>query len=83
MKILLVITLFAFVVLIEIPELVRREMWGELIAFSAITALAMLLTLAQVLDWKYPSPTRVIEYLAGLLVRWITGGGAGITEGGG
>ncbi len=82
MQVLLVMALFALVVLSEVPDLVRREMKGELIAFSAVTVLAMALTLAQVLGWEYPNPTRGIEYLTGLLVNWITGGGAG-TEGGG
>lgn len=54
---------FLGVVLFEVPDLIRKKHWRELIAFSVFLSLAFGLAVLQIFGVKIPSPIRGIVYL--------------------
>ncbi len=69
--IILLLILFAGIILLEAPGLVKKKMWRELAAFAAYLAIGMALSIPQVLGIRLPNPSKAIEALfkplAGLL----------------
>lgn len=63
MQILLLTVLFAAVVLIEVPGLVRRRMYRELAAFLGLLAVAMVYSFGLALHWSLPNPAKITEAL--------------------
>lgn len=59
----LLLLLFAAIVLSEVPDIVRRKMWGELAAFCLYLLIGMVLSIPQALGLSLPSPTAAIEVL--------------------
>ncbi len=57
----LLFLLFIGIILLEVPGLVKKKMWRELVAFSVYLLAGMALSIPQVLGIKLPNPTRVIE----------------------
>lgn len=55
------ILMFLVVIWIEVPALVREKMWGELMAFAGILLLAMVLTIAKILQLPGPSPEHALR----------------------
>jgi hypothetical protein len=55
--------IFATVILIEVPGMLKKNMRRELIAFFVLIALGMALSIPQALGVKIPSPTKPIEAL--------------------
>ncbi|KKM10283.1 hypothetical protein SY88_14590 [Clostridiales bacterium PH28_bin88] len=58
---LLLLLVFGGIIALEVPGLVRKQMWGELAAFGFLLALGMVLSVAEVLDIPLPNPTKFIE----------------------
>lgn len=61
--VLLLIVLFAAIIFLEVPSLIKKKMWGELIAFSVLMSIGMFLSITQALDIKLPNPTKAIEMI--------------------
>ncbi|RKL61673.1 hypothetical protein DXT63_15560 [Thermoanaerobacteraceae bacterium SP2] len=59
--ILLLLLLFAGVVLMEVPGMVKNKMWRELAVFFIFLVVGMGLSIPQVLGLKIPNPTKAIE----------------------
>ena len=59
----LLILAFLAMILFEVPGLIRREYWRELVAFSVLLLLAFTLSLLYVMGVKIPSPNEVITTL--------------------
>ncbi|SHI86626.1 hypothetical protein [Desulfofundulus thermosubterraneus] len=59
----LLIVSFIGIILLEVPGLVKKKMWRELVAFSVYLAIGMALSIPQVLGIKVPNPSKAIEAL--------------------
>ncbi|MBZ4653980.1 MAG: putative rane protein [Peptococcaceae bacterium] len=57
----LLLLLFIGIILLEVPALIKKKMWRELVAFSVYLLAGMALSIPQVLGVKLPNPTKVIE----------------------
>lgn len=53
--------MFLVVIWIKVPGLVREKMWGELIAFAGILAVAMVLTVAKIIRLPVPNPEHALR----------------------
>lgn len=58
---LLLVAVFAAIVAIEVPPLVRRRQWGELAAFSFLLALDLVVSLLMIFRIEVPNPGKAIE----------------------
>lgn len=63
MSVFLLSLAFAAIIAIEVPGLVRKKMWKELLVFSVLLAVGMFYSYGLVLDWPLPNPTKGIEYV--------------------
>lgn len=61
--IVLLIMAFIGIILFEVPGLVKKKMWRELIAFSVYLSIGMALSIPQVLGIILPNPSKAIEVL--------------------
>ncbi|MCL6639187.1 MAG: hypothetical protein K6T80_05845 [Firmicutes bacterium] len=61
--IVLLMLMFAVIILLEAPGLVKKKMWRELAAFSVYLSIGMALSIPQVLGVKLPNPSKAIEAL--------------------
>jgi len=61
--IVLLIVLFIGIVLVEVPGLVKKRMWRELVAFSVYLWIGMALSIPLALGVDLPNPTWAIEAL--------------------
>ena len=59
----LLIIVFIGVVLIEVPGLIRKKHWRELVVFSLFLLAAFIMTLLQTIGVKLPSPFNGINIL--------------------
>ncbi len=59
----LLILVFIIIALIEIPGLIRKKYWRELIVFSFFLLLVFIMTLLQIMGIKLPNPVKGLEYL--------------------
>jgi len=53
--------IFLGIIALEVPGLVRKKMWRELAAFSALLIIGMIYSYGQVLEMPLPNPTRGIK----------------------
>jgi hypothetical protein len=67
MKILLIIA-FIGIALFEVPGLIQRKYWRELIFFLILLLLAFILSFFQVIGIQIPSPIKGIEFLVKYLI---------------
>lgn len=58
---LLVVAGFAAVIAFELPRLLRRKLYREMVVFFVLIAIGMVLSLGQVLRLPLPNVTREIE----------------------
>ncbi|RJX28958.1 MAG: hypothetical protein C4554_01660 [Dethiobacter sp.] len=68
--IILLIMVFTGVALFEVPGLIRKKYWRELIVFSFFLLLAFIMTLLQIIGVKIPSPVKGILNLLKDLLRF-------------
>lgn len=67
MKIFIVFLIFTCISLYEIPSLVRKKQWPELITSSVLLTIGFVLSFLQVIGVHVPNPNKGIEYLVKLL----------------
>lgn len=61
--ILLLVLAYLAMILFEVPGLIRKKYWRELVAFSVLLLLAFTISLLQVLGVKIPNPNEAITTL--------------------
>lgn len=71
MKIILLVVIFIIIVAFEVPGMIKKKMWRELIAFSLLLLIGMALSFGQALKLPLPNPTRGIEAVFGPVSRFI------------
>lgn len=59
----LLIIFFIVIILFEAPNLVKKKMWRELMAFSVYLLIGMALSIPLSLGVKLANPTKAIEAL--------------------
>lgn len=59
----LLLLIYALIIIITVPGLIKRKEWRELKAFFALYAIAFTLGLMYVLDIPIPSPMKVLQHL--------------------
>ncbi|MDA8212372.1 MAG: hypothetical protein M0021_10930 [Clostridia bacterium] len=69
--IVLLITAFLIIILIDVPRLVKGRMWRELAAFSVFLLIGMALAIPQTLGKKVPNPNTLIEAIFKPAVEWL------------
>jgi ABC-type Mn2+/Zn2+ transport system permease subunit len=55
--------IYAFIIIINVPGLIKRKEWRELTAFSILYVIAFALGLMYVLDIPIPSPMKGLQHL--------------------
>ncbi|HHW21848.1 MAG TPA: hypothetical protein GXX26_03065 [Clostridiaceae bacterium] len=55
--------IYAFVLIINVPGLIKRKEWRELAVFSVFYVIAFALGLMYVLDIPIPSPMKGLQHL--------------------
>jgi len=68
MSVLALILVFAVVSLYEVPSLVRRKLWRELVAFFCVTGLAFTLGLLMLIGVETPNPAAWMDRAAKWMV---------------
>lgn len=58
---LLLLAVFVVIIVLEVPGLVRKQMWRELAAFGFLLALGTVFSVTEALDIHLPNPTTVTE----------------------
>jgi hypothetical protein len=59
----LLILIYGFIIIVNVPGLIKRKEWKELIAFSVLYVIAFALGLMYVLDIPIPSPMKGLQHL--------------------
>lgn len=67
MKVFVLLLLFAIIAFFEIPGLIRKKQWPELITSSVLLTIGFILSFLQVIGVDVPNPNKGIEYLIKLL----------------
>ncbi len=68
MSVLALILVFAVVSLYEVPSLVRRKLWRELVAFVCVAGLAFALGLLMLIGVETPNPAAWMDRAAKWMV---------------
>ncbi|MBE3519383.1 MAG: hypothetical protein IMW97_03660 [Firmicutes bacterium] len=63
MNILLLILAFAAIAAYEIPEIVRKREWKELVVFSVLLLIGFTVSFFQTIGVKVPNPVKGIELI--------------------
>jgi len=58
----LLILIYGFIIIVNVPGLIKRKEWKELIAFSVLYVIAFALGLMYVLDIPIPSPMKGLQH---------------------
>jgi hypothetical protein len=65
--IILLIGAFFLIILFEVPGLIIKKYWRELIAFIAILSVAFIMSFLQVTGRELPTTYKIMKYAGGLL----------------
>lgn len=57
------ILVFAVIVAIEAPGMVKNRLWKELAVFCLLLSVGIIYSVGQIYDWPLPNPTRRMEYM--------------------
>lgn len=60
--IVLLIATFAVIALIEVPRLIKKKYWRELIAFSVILTIAFVISVLQLMHIEIPNPVKDSQF---------------------
>ena len=69
MKILVLVLLFAGLSLIDIPKLIRKKQWPELITSSVLLSIGFILSLLQIIGVDVPNPNKGIINLIKMITQ--------------
>jgi hypothetical protein len=68
-KIIVLVLLFSGLALFEIPKLIRKKQWPELISSCVLLCIGFLLSLLQVIGVEIPNPDKVIASLIKMITQ--------------
>lgn len=71
MNVFLLLVLFGGIVIFEVPGLIYRKYWKELIVFFLLLGFAFIISFLVVLDITIPSPARGIEVVITYILKII------------
>lgn len=71
MVILSILLIFLIIIWIEVPALVQKKMWRELIVFSILLLIGMMLSIPQVLGIHIPSPDDLVAVFFKPFSEWM------------
>lgn len=57
------IAIFAVIIILQVPPLVKKDLWKELIVYGVILSLGIIYSIGQLYHWPLPNPTKKAEYL--------------------
>ncbi len=64
----LLVCAFAFLIWLEVPGMIRKKSWRELIAYSVILSVAFVICVLEILNIQIPNPIKDTQYwVKGLL----------------
>jgi glucan phosphoethanolaminetransferase (alkaline phosphatase superfamily) len=63
LSLLVLIVVFIGIIAIEVPVLVKKQLWGELAVFSFLMIIGIVLSVAETMDINLPNPTNLTESL--------------------
>lgn len=69
MKVFVLVLIFIALALIEIPKLMRKKQWPELITSSALLGIGFLLSLLQIIGVAVPNPNKGIINLIKMITQ--------------
>lgn len=69
MKILVLVLVFSGLALLEIPKLMRKKQWPELITSAVLLSIGFLLSFLQVIGVVLPNPNKVISNLIKMITQ--------------
>lgn len=72
MLVLLVISSFIIIGLIEVPSLIKKKQQRELIAFSVLLVPGMVIAIMLSLNMKVPNPVTGIEFIVQHIVQYVS-----------
>jgi len=72
MLVLLVISSFIIIGLIEVPGLIKKKQQRELIAFSVLLVPGMVIAIMLSLNMKVPNPVTGIEFIVQHMVQYVS-----------
>ncbi|MDQ0285490.1 hypothetical protein J2Z49_000591 [Desulfofundulus luciae] len=61
MEVVLLSLVFIIIIALQVPPLIKKRMWRELIAFSVLLFLGMIYSFGLVLKIPLPNPARAVE----------------------
>jgi hypothetical protein len=53
---------FAIMIMIEVPGLIKKKYWRELVVFSVLITVTFAVSLLQMLNIEIPNPVRDTQY---------------------
>lgn len=65
MSVVLLVLAFAAIVAYEVPGIIRRREWGELVLFLVVVLFGFVVSILQAIGVPVPNPVRGIEFLTG------------------
>lgn len=60
--IVLLIAVFAVFIWVEVPDLIKKKHWRELVAYSVLMALSITVSILYALDVSVPNPVKNTQY---------------------
>ncbi|MDA8234566.1 MAG: hypothetical protein M0Z31_07210 [Clostridia bacterium] len=61
--VLVLVLVFLAIIAMEVPSLVKKQMWRELVAFSLLLLIGMVFSFGQALGYQMPNPNKGIEFI--------------------
>ncbi|MGB9803624.1 hypothetical protein [Desulfofundulus sp.] len=61
MEVALLVVIFILIIALQVPPLVKKKMWRELVAFSVLLLIGMIYSFGLALKIPLPNPARAVE----------------------
>ncbi|WP_034630998.1 hypothetical protein [Desulfotruncus alcoholivorax] len=71
MAIIGVLFAFSIIIWLQAPSLVQKKMWRELVVFSVLLLIGMIISIPQALGMQVPSPNDLIVTLFKPFAEWM------------
>ena len=71
--IVLLAAVFAVILFLEVPGMVKKKQWRELTVYSVLMAIALVISAMYILDLDVPNPVKNTQYYVQSLVKYLFG----------
>mgnify|MGYP001335284802 CR=1 FL=1 len=71
--IVLLAAVFAVILFLEVPGMVKKRQWRELTVYSVLMAIALVISAMYILDLDVPNPVKNTQYYVQSLVKHLFG----------